>query len=124
MSIRFVRLSIHDLTLPNMSCMDTGSCGTDYLNDFFVLDTDPPPQMKVTEPPSPQLYASRVRHFYNDEEFSDVTFLVEGRSLDTSLYSRLCRIVSVPCSWQASVRVPPIRQRLKFPTVVIAASLR
>ena len=37
--------------------------------------------MKVTEPPSPQLYASRLRHFYNDEEFSDVTFLVEGRKV-------------------------------------------
>jgi len=58
-----------------------GSCGTDYLNDFFVLDTDPPPIMKITEPPSPQLYASRLRHFYNDEEFSDVTFLVEGRKV-------------------------------------------
>jgi len=58
-----------------------GSCGTDYLNDFFVLDTDPPPSMKITEPPSPQLYASRLRHFYNDEEFSDVTFLVEGRQV-------------------------------------------
>ncbi|KAL7539125.1 hypothetical protein ACHAXR_009037 [Thalassiosira sp. AJA248-18] len=58
-----------------------GSCGTDYLNDFFVLDTDPPPLMNVTEPPSPQLYASRLRHFYNDEEFSDVTFLVEGRKV-------------------------------------------
>ena len=58
-----------------------GSCGTDYLNDFFVLDTDPPPMMRVTEPPSPQLYASRLRHFCNDEEFSDVTFLVEGRKV-------------------------------------------
>lgn len=37
--------------------------------------------MKITEPPSPQLYASRLRHFYNDEEFSDVTFLVEGRKV-------------------------------------------
>lgn len=58
-----------------------GSCGNEYLNDFFVLDTDPPPLMKITEPPSPQLYASRLRHFYNDEEFSDVTFLVEGRKV-------------------------------------------
>ncbi|KAL7551545.1 hypothetical protein ACHAWF_014792, partial [Thalassiosira exigua] len=58
-----------------------GSCGTDYLNDFFVLDTDPPPLMKITEPPSPQLYASRLRHFCNDEEFSDVTFLVEGQKV-------------------------------------------
>lgn len=58
-----------------------GSCGTDYLNDFFVLDTDPPPAVRISEPPSPALYASRLRHFYNDEEFSDVTFLVEGREV-------------------------------------------
>lgn len=37
--------------------------------------------MKVTESPSPQLYASRLRHFCNDEEFSDVTFFVEGRKV-------------------------------------------
>ena len=27
-----------------------GSCGSDYLNDFYVLDTDPPPHAAVTEP--------------------------------------------------------------------------
>ena len=51
------------------------------MTDFFVLDTDPAPLMKITEPPSPQLYAHRLQHFYNDEEFSDVTFLVEGRQV-------------------------------------------
>jgi hypothetical protein len=74
----------HVYTSPLLSLAEkkmTGSCGTDYLNDFFVLDTDPPPPMRITEPPSPQLYASRLRHFYNDEEFSDVTFLVEGRKV-------------------------------------------
>jgi hypothetical protein len=24
-----------------------GSCGSDYLNDFYVLDTDPPPHAMV-----------------------------------------------------------------------------
>ena len=56
-----------------------GSCGSDYLNDFFVLDTDPTPHTTVTEPTSLQLIERRLRHFYNDEEFSDVTFIVEGR---------------------------------------------
>lgn len=78
----FSSLSFLSPFLPCVACWKTiGSCGTDYLNDFFVLDTDPPPPIRVTEPPSPQLYASRLRHFYNDEEFSDVTFLVEGRKV-------------------------------------------
>jgi BTB/POZ domain/Kelch motif len=58
-----------------------GSCGSDYLNDFFVLDTDPPPQAVVTEPTSLQLLERRLRHFFNDEEFADVTFIVQGRKV-------------------------------------------
>lgn len=58
-----------------------GSCGSDYLNDFYVLDTDPPPRASVTEPASLALVERRLRHFFNDEEFSDVTFLVQGRKI-------------------------------------------
>jgi N-acetylneuraminic acid mutarotase len=56
-----------------------GSCGQEYLSDFFVLDTDPPPAVQITEPTSSALYARRLAHFYNDEEFSDVIFIVEGK---------------------------------------------
>ena len=58
-----------------------GSCGSDYLNDFFVLDTDPSPHAIVSEPTSLQLFERRLRHFFNDEEFSDVTFVVQGQKV-------------------------------------------
>ena len=56
-----------------------GSCGSDYLGDFFVLDTDPPPHAVVREPTSLHLIERRLRHFFNDEDFADVTFLVQGQ---------------------------------------------
>ena len=58
-----------------------GSCGSDYLNDFFLLDSDPSPSVAVTQSTSIQLCERRLRHFYDDEEFSDVVFIVEGRRL-------------------------------------------
>jgi hypothetical protein len=58
-----------------------GSCGSDYLNDFYVLDTDPPPNAVVTEPTGLNLIERRLGHFFNDEEFSDVTFIVQGRKV-------------------------------------------
>jgi hypothetical protein len=58
-----------------------GSCGSDYLNDFYVLDTDPPPHAAVSTDSSLELIERRLRHFFNDEEFSDVTFIVQGRKV-------------------------------------------
>jgi hypothetical protein len=58
-----------------------GSCGADYLSDFFVLDTDPPPTPLVNEPTSLQLLQNRLQHFFNEPEFSDVTFVVEGKRI-------------------------------------------
>lgn len=58
-----------------------GSCGSDYLNDFFILDTDPPPSAVVTEVNPLTLMEQRLRHFFNDPEFADVVFVV-GESKD------------------------------------------
>lgn len=44
-----------------------------------MLDTDPAPVAVVNEPASLQLLERRIRHFYDNDEFSDVIFLVEGR---------------------------------------------
>lgn len=49
------------------------------MNDFFLLDTDPPPQAVVNTPNSLELMERRLGHFFNDEEFADVVFLVQGQ---------------------------------------------
>jgi Kelch motif/BTB/POZ domain len=56
-----------------------GSVGSEYLNDFFVLDTDPNPEAVVNELTSLQLLERRLRHFCNVEELSDVIFVVQGQ---------------------------------------------
>lgn len=58
-----------------------GSCGSDYLNDFFVLDTDPAETPKVTNSTSQQLVGRRLKYLCNNEEFSDVIFLVNGQQI-------------------------------------------
>lgn len=51
------------------------------MNDFFVLDTDPAPQATVHEATSLQLIERRLQHFFNDAEFADVIFVVQGRKV-------------------------------------------
>ena len=58
-----------------------GSCGSDYLNDFFTLDSDPPPKARVSEPTSLRLLERRLRTYFNSEEFADVTFVVQGQKV-------------------------------------------
>ena len=56
-----------------------GSLGKDYLSEFFILDTDPPPEALVSLPSSAQILQASLGQFVDTEDFSDVTFLVEGR---------------------------------------------
>lgn len=59
-----------------------GSYGQDYLKDVYILDTDPCPEFSVQErsniDPKNKLFAGLLS-MLNKEEFSDVTFLVEGK---------------------------------------------
>ena len=58
-----------------------GSLGSEYLNDIYVLDTDPPPTAAVTNVSSTALLQHSLTHFVNDAEYSDVTFIVEERRI-------------------------------------------
>jgi len=58
-----------------------GSCGSDYLNDFFTLDSDPPPHAGVSQPTSLKLIERRLRTYFNSDDFSDVTFVVQGQKV-------------------------------------------
>merc|ERR1719343_1159571 len=61
-----------------------GACGAQYYGKgkWFILDTDAPPAMQLAAPP---LCAESVRgvmsDYLNSQQFSDVTFVVEGRRL-------------------------------------------
>jgi BTB/POZ domain/Kelch motif len=71
-----------------------GSCGSDYLNDFFVLDTDPPPSAVVTEANPLLLIEHRLHHFCNDPEFADVVFFVGDSREKVYAHKMVLSIVS------------------------------
>jgi hypothetical protein len=48
------------------------------LKDVYILDTDPCPEFNFTTSNKNKLLQN-IREFTNKEEFSDITFLVEGR---------------------------------------------
>ncbi|POM70854.1 hypothetical protein PHPALM_12654, partial [Phytophthora palmivora] len=56
-----------------------GSCGPDYLNDCFTLDTDPPPRASVSLPSPARMLRHALAQYVDCEEFADISFLVEGR---------------------------------------------
>ena len=58
-----------------------GSCGSDYLSDFFYLDTDPVPPVSIHDLDCMSCLESTLSNHFNEEQFSDVTFVVEGRKV-------------------------------------------
>ncbi|CAE7711338.1 LZTR1 [Symbiodinium sp. CCMP2456] len=61
-----------------------GACGTQYYGKgkWYILDTDAPPVIEVAAPPVCADSVRRVMSEYlNKQEFSDVSFVVEGRRI-------------------------------------------
>jgi len=59
-----------------------GSCVDEYLGDMFVLDTDQPPKVQVSESCSSlDRMRSRLWFYLDSPMFSDVVFRVEGRRI-------------------------------------------
>lgn len=55
-----------------------GSYGPTYLQDMSIIDTDPPPKI-VVKTNSKDMLLESLRSRINDPEYSDITFVVEGR---------------------------------------------
>ena len=55
-----------------------GSYGPDYLQDVSIIDTNPPPKMEIKNDSKHRLLEG-LRSKINDPEYSDITFIVEGR---------------------------------------------
>eukprot|EP00930_Biecheleria_cincta_P049400 TRINITY_DN34610_c0_g1_i1.p1 TRINITY_DN34610_c0_g1~~TRINITY_DN34610_c0_g1_i1.p1 ORF type:complete len:607 (-),score=99.85 TRINITY_DN34610_c0_g1_i1:24-1844(-) len=61
-----------------------GACGTQYYGKgkWYILDTDAPPIIEIAPPPACADSIRRVMSEYlNEQQFSDVSFVVEGRPI-------------------------------------------
>lgn len=55
-----------------------GSYGQDYLKDVYILDADPCPEFNFSTSSKSKL-VKNISEFINMEDFSDITFIVEGK---------------------------------------------
>lgn len=55
-----------------------GSYGPNYLKDVSIIDTDPPPKIEMKKDSKTKLL-DNLRLKINDPQYSDITFIVEGR---------------------------------------------
>jgi len=58
-----------------------GSCGADYLSDFFELDTDPPHEVIVDRKSGGDYLLEGISQYFGEDQFHDIIFNVEGRPL-------------------------------------------
>eukprot|EP00742_Colponemidia_sp_Colp-10_P003006 GILJ01003208.1.p1 GENE.GILJ01003208.1~~GILJ01003208.1.p1 ORF type:complete len:537 (+),score=47.89 GILJ01003208.1:88-1698(+) len=58
-----------------------GSYGSTYFKDFHVLDTDPAPPVRMAAKSCEFQLRQGLHAYLNNPDFSDITFLVEGRPL-------------------------------------------
>ncbi|GMF34967.1 unnamed protein product [Phytophthora lilii] len=60
-----------------------GSCGADYLNDCFTLDTDPPPRASVSLPSPARMLRHALAQYVDCEEFADISFYLYTGHIET-----------------------------------------
>ena len=57
-----------------------GSCGSYYFKDYFIIDTDPPPNISVADFNNISIN-QYFRGFFNSSKYSDIIFIVEDKQL-------------------------------------------
>ncbi|CAK81295.1 unnamed protein product (macronuclear) [Paramecium tetraurelia] len=71
----------HSMTaIGNLIYIFGGSCGSYYFKDYFIIDTDPPPNISVTDFNNISLN-QYFRAFFNSPKYSDIIFVVEDKHL-------------------------------------------
>ena len=71
-----------------------GSCGSGYLSDFFYLDTDPEPDIFVKDGGCMTRLEQNLHQHFDEAQFSDVTFIVEGKKVRRRASELLVAVLS------------------------------
>ena len=104
-----------------------GSCGSDYLSDFFYLDTDPEPDIFVKDEGCMSRLEQNLHQHFDEEQFSDVTFLVEGRKVSRRVTEMVAQGgLALAPSYLCNFAPPPIAHsfgRRLAPLVRLTAGL-
>lgn len=98
-----------------------GSRELTYPTELIKLDTDPPPTMHVTPAPAYQMIQSRMKHFFESKEMSDVIFTDGKHSMPAhrillALQSERFRAMFSLGFRETTEKVLPIPAEVKFRT--------